>query len=191
MNLMVFKSKTEKRPSRKQLYSLIQSHADHSLILVNKEYADLFRPPPPDGRTYIVQDKRRPWIRHVTGPGIAYTMDEQSPKFQISCSINGVRVKPKYGPKTAPKQIDKATRYVDTTAVTPVIRLIAIKRVEDITGFGKSFIYEQSGKTFPQRIEFGASQRSASRWVEAEVIAWAIQQASNRATQVKNIKETS
>ena len=189
MNLMVFKSKIEKRPSRKGMHSLIQSHADHSLILVNKEYADFFRPPPPDGRTYVVQDKRRPWIKHVTGPGIAYTIDEQSAKFQISCSVNGVRVKPKNGTKVAPKQIDKATRYVDTTAATPVIRLIGIQRVEDITGFGKSYIYEQCGKTFPQRIEFGASQRSASRWVEAEVIAWAMQQVSNRATQVKNFKE--
>ena len=176
---------------RQQLAFEVGRTAPHSIVIVEKKYADFFRPPPPDGHTYIVQDKRRLWIRHVTGPGIAFTMDEQSPKFQISSSVNGVRVKPKYGPKVAPKQIDKATRYVDTTAATPVIRLIGIKRVEDITGFGKSFIYEQCGKTFPQRIEFGASQRSASRWVEAEVIAWAVQQASNRANQVKQIKETS
>lgn len=191
MNLTVLNSKTDKRPSRRGLYSFIQSHAADSLVLVNKEYADLFRPAPPDGRTYIVQDKRRPWIKHVTGPGIAYTMDEQSPKFRISCSVNGVRVKPEYEPKTAPKQINKALRYENATAATPVIRLIGIKRVEDITGFGKSFIYEQCGKSFPQRIEFGASQRSASRWVEAEVTAWAIQQASSRASQVKDIKEAS
>lgn len=176
---------------KQQLTFEVGRTTPHSIVIVEKQYSDFFRPPPPDGRTYIVQDKRRPWIRHVTGPGIAYTMDEQNPKFQISCFVDGVRVKPKYGPKTAPKQIDKATRYADTTAATPVIRLIGIKRVEDITGFGKSFIYEQCGKTFPQRIEFGESKRSASRWVEAEVIAWALQQAADRSNQVKQIKETS
>lgn len=170
---------------KQQLAYEVGRTVPHSIVIVGKEYADFFRPPPTDGRTYIVQDKRRPWIKHVTGSGIAYTMDEQIPKFQISSSVNGVRVKPKYGPKTAPKQIDKATRYVDTTAATPVIRLIGIKRVEDITGFGKSFIYEHCGKTFPQRIEFGASKRSASRWVEAEVTAWAMQRATNRTHQVK------
>jgi predicted DNA-binding transcriptional regulator AlpA len=176
---------------KQQLAYEVGQTAPRSIVIVEKKYADFFRPPPPDGRTYIVQDERRPWIKHVTGLGIAYTINEQSPKFQISCSVNGVRVKPKYGPKTAPKQIDKATRYENATAATPVIRLIGIKRVEDITGFGKSFIYEQCGKTFPQRIEFGASKRSASRWIESEVIAWVTQQVSKRATQVKNIKETS
>ena len=165
---------------KQQLAYEVGRTVPHSIVIVEKKYADFFRPPPSDGHTYIVQDKRRPWIKHVTGAGIAYTMDEQNLKFQISCSVNGVRVKPKYGPKTAPKHIDKATRYVDTTAATPVIRLIGIKRVEDITGFGKSFIYEQCGKTFPQRIEFGKSKRSASRWVESEVIAWVAQQAAMR-----------
>jgi predicted DNA-binding transcriptional regulator AlpA len=113
-------------------------------------------------------------------------MDEQSPKFQISCSVNGARVKPKYGPKTAPKQIDKAMRYENATAATPVIRLIGIKRVEDITGFGKSFIYEQCGKSFPRRIEFGASQRSASRWIEAEIVSWVKDRADARSAQQAN-----
>jgi predicted DNA-binding transcriptional regulator AlpA len=48
--------------------------------------------------------------------------------------------------------------------------LCDIHRVELITGFKKSFIYERSD--FPIPITWGSSKRAASRWVEAEVIQW-------------------
>lgn len=54
----------------------------------------------------------------------------------------------------------------------PVIddeRLLRLSEVENMTGFKKSFIYEQGGKgNFPRRRKIGQS----ARWVLSEVIEW-------------------
>jgi predicted DNA-binding transcriptional regulator AlpA len=151
------------------------------VIYVSKKHSHAFRPPPNDGNTYIIQDKRRPWIKHVSGTGFAYKIDKRDPKFRVSCYVNGKRIDSKHSAKAKPRQIEKSKHYANGSQDAPAIRLIGIKRVEQITGFGKSYIYENCGHSFPQRISFGTSLRSASRWVEAEVIAWAMKQASNRA----------
>ncbi len=157
---------------RHQLASEVEQSGSTSLVIVGSVYADAFRPPPIDGRIYVIQDKRRPWLKHVSGPSGTFTIDDHCPKYKITCYLNGVRVKPKYAVKENLKQIDKAAHYASNISDEPAFRLIGIKRVENITGFGKSYIYENCGKSFPQRISFGASKRSASRWVESEVIAW-------------------
>lgn len=54
----------------------------------------------------------------------------------------------------------------------PVIddeRLLRLSEVESMTGFKKSFIYEQGEKgNFPRRRKIGQS----ARWVLSEVIEW-------------------
>ena len=54
----------------------------------------------------------------------------------------------------------------------PVIdteRLLRLSEVENMTGFKKSFIYEQGEKgNFPRRRKIGQS----ARWVLSEVIEW-------------------
>ena len=54
----------------------------------------------------------------------------------------------------------------------PVIddeRLLRLSEVENMTGFKKSFIYEQGEKgNFPRRRKIGQS----ARWVFSEVIEW-------------------
>ena len=167
---------------RQQLLDEVAQSDPNCVVFVSKEYAHCFRPPPADGRTYYIRDERRPWLMHVSGPHIQCTLDEKNPKVQVRQYVNGKRVPLKYGSKTTPQQVDKTKSFLNANQDAPAIRLISIKRVEQITGFGKSYIYENGGGSFPQRISFGSSQRSASRWIESEVIAWATQMAASRTT---------
>lgn len=51
----------------------------------------------------------------------------------------------------------------------PIDRLLPLRQVIDITGFGKTTIYRLIGdRSFPAPYKAGAS----SRWSEAEVRAW-------------------
>lgn len=53
--------------------------------------------------------------------------------------------------------------------VTDDERLLRLSEVENMTGFKKSFIYEQGEKgNFPRRRKIGQS----ARWVLSEVIEW-------------------
>ena len=167
---------------RQQLLDEVAQSDPNCIVFVSKEFAHCFRPPPPDGRTYYIRDERRPWLIHVSGPHIQCTLDEKNPKDQVHQYVNGKRVPPKYGLKTKPQQVDKTKSFLNADQDAPAIRLIGIKRVEQITGFGKSYIYENCGSSFPQRISFGISQRSASRWIESEVVAWATHMAAGRST---------
>ena len=153
---------------------------DSAIVYVPHHLASHFQKQRQDQHIYCIRNERRPWLVHVGGPGIQYTIDERTPKFQVRQYADGKHIEPKYGPKTKPHQVDKAKSFLNANQDPLPIRLIGIKRVEQITGFGKSYIYENCGGSFPQRISFGSSKRAAARWVEAEVVEWAKQQAATR-----------
>ena len=53
--------------------------------------------------------------------------------------------------------------------VTEDERLLRLSEVENMTGFKKSFIYEQGEKgNFPKRIRIGQS----ARWARSEIVKW-------------------
>jgi len=147
-------------------------------VLVGAEYAKHFTAPPSDGRTYVVEDPRRPDVLHFTYPDGSYKcVDGKSPPTVggIPIVIHPKRVfysDRKNGKRTrlAHKVCAKATvvRQDDTP---PEIRLIDLHRVMRITGFKKSFIYAQQ-PNFPEPVRLGTSRRSSVRWIEAEVLGW-------------------
>ena len=155
---------------------------DSAIVYVPHHLASHFQKQRQDQHTYCIRNERRPWLVHVSGPRTQFTLDEKNPKLQVRQYANGKRIEPKYGSKPKPQQVDKTKSFLNADQDALAIRLISIKRVEQITGFGKSYIYENGGGSFPQRISFGSSKRSASRWIESEVIAWATQMAASRTT---------
>ncbi len=73
-------------------------------------------------------------------------------------------------------------RHVAQLGNTPTKKsLISLKKVIDIVGFNKTFIYSRVDlNQFPQPVKLGNSRRAASRWVEEEVMAWVENLISNR-----------
>lgn len=75
-----------------------------------------------------------------------------------------------------PKHYKKkyGVRHVVQLGNTPAKkRFISLKKVIDIVGFNKTFIYSRVDlNQFPQPVKLGNSRRAASRWVEEEVMAW-------------------
>jgi len=73
---------------------------------------------------------------------------------------------------------------VSPSPFTQPIRLIPIERVGDILGLKKSAIQELAAQgVLPQKIKLGTSRRSAARWVEAEIYAFAWSLATQRPMQ--------
>jgi predicted DNA-binding transcriptional regulator AlpA len=160
-----------------RLKTVIQSAPAGCYVFVTQQYAEFFTAPPSDGRTYVVEDPRRPHVLHFTYPDGRYKcFDDKSlptvggfpvivhPKRVFySDRKNGKRT------RLAHKVCAKATvvRQDDTP---PEIRLLDIHRVMNITGYKKSFIYAQPD--FPEPVRLGTSRRSSVRWIEAEILGW-------------------
>lgn len=160
-----------------RLKTVIQSAPAGSYVFVTQQYAEYFTAPPSDGRTYVVEDPRRPHVFHFTYPDGRYKCIDD--KSQLTVGGIPIVIHPKRvfysdrknGKRTrlAHKVCAKATvvRQDDTP---PEIRLIDIHRVMRITGFKKSFIYEQPD--FPEPVRLGTSRRSSVRWLESEIFQW-------------------
>jgi predicted DNA-binding transcriptional regulator AlpA len=147
------------------------------MIFIGADYAQHFKSVPKDGHTYIVEDPLRKHVHHWTRPdgsyeriekraypykaaGLPLTFHEKKVKGKRA-KKNGLRVASDFGTGVAVRGAADAP---------PSICLIDIHRVMRITGFKKSFIYEQVD--FPQPVRLGTSRRSSVRWVEVEIFAW-------------------
>lgn len=167
-----------KQYTAKQLWDKVAATPQKTTVLVTGQYASQFRSLPNDGRTYIIQDPRRPWVHQVTHSNGAYTrIDDKNPRVHVAVRVirNGKKqsVECKYAPKPKQRQIDELQISATEVGSSPLpIRLIDIKRVMNITGFKKSFLYEQASVGFPLPIRLGSSRRAAARWVESEIIQW-------------------
>ena len=148
------------------------------MVFVSAEYAHKYKSVPKDGRTYIVADPHRNHVLHWTYPDGTYACVEKA-KYPyaepgLALTIHAKRVKGQ--PSRKKKRPRIADEFIGGSTVrcasddSPSICLIDINRVMRITGFRKSFIYEQLN--FPAPIRLGTSQRSAVRWVEAEIYQW-------------------
>ena len=167
-----------KQFTAKQLWDKVAATPQKTTVLVTGQYASQFRSLPNDGRTYIIQDPRRPWVHHVTHSNGAYTrIDDKNPRIHVAVRVirNGKKqpVQSKYAPKPKMRQIEEClVTATELSAGALPIQMIDLKRVMQITSFRKSFIYEQMGIDFPIPIRLGNSRRAAARWVQSEVVAW-------------------
>lgn len=159
------------------VHALIEVNSK-TTVYVSKEFADKFRSPPKDGRVYIVQDVRRPWVHHVTHANGTYSrFDAKNPHVQVEVQVirNGKKITfpSRYEPKPKRRQHEELqTTATEVGSGTLPIRLIGIKRVMDITGFKKSFLHERASVDFPLPIRLGTSRRAAARYVESEILQW-------------------
>lgn len=167
-----------KKPSEaSRLKFAVQNAPEGCLVYVAKESARHFAAPPRDGLTYVVEDINRKGVHHWTCPDGSY---ERLEKRVYPYKVPGLRltfheknVKGKRSKKNASRVAsDFGTGVAVQGAVDapPAICLIDIHRVMRITGFKKSFIYEQVD--FPQPVRLGTTQRSSVRWVEQEIFQW-------------------
>jgi predicted DNA-binding transcriptional regulator AlpA len=160
-----------------QFRQAITQSALGTYVFIQAEFAREFQKIDPDGRFHFVQNPNQKSIYHITNPdGSTEVWDGR--KFKDGQLIDGVRHFAKRV-KGVKRGRQKGKREADATSKSaaivrpagpPEICLCDIHRVELITGFKKSFIYERSD--FPIPITWGSSKRAASRWVEAEVIQW-------------------
>jgi predicted DNA-binding transcriptional regulator AlpA len=159
-----------------RLKTAIQRAPIGCVVYVAQQYAEYFTAPPSDEHTYVVEDPRRPHVLHCTNPDGTYMrIDDKNPLTvgAIPIVINPKRVfhrdrKNVKHIRFAHKVSTKVTAVLQED--TPTICLIDISRVMRITGFKKSFIYEQMD--FPKPVRLGTSRRSSVRWVEAEIYQW-------------------
>ena len=167
-----------KQFTAKQLWDKVAATTQKTTVLVTGQYASQFRSLPNDGRVYIIQDPRRPWVHHVTHANGAYSrLDDKNPRIHVAVQVirNGKKhaVQCKYAPMPKQRQIGECMVIAtELSAGALPIQMIDLKRVMQITSFRKSFIYEQMGIDFPIPIRLGSSRRSAARWVQSEVVAW-------------------
>lgn len=165
------------------------TQAKPSMIFVGKEYAHLTDALRAPGRTIVTEDPRRNWLSHINFADGRYTkFDEKNPRIQIGACItrNGTKmyVPQKYAPKPQPRQVEELQSCVSEVdhGASPV--LISIQKVIQLTGFQRSFLYEQQALgNFPLPIRFGTSRRAASRWVKTEILAWCQAQMDKRTPQ--------
>ena len=168
-----------KKPTEaSRLKATVRAAPPNCMIYVCAEYAHDFKTVPKDGRTYIVEDPRRPHVLHWTSPDGSYkcydTRNLSLTVGGIPFDINPKRVfcrDAKKGKQTrfAHEICAKAT-VVRQDDAPPAICLIDIHRVMRITGFKKSFIYKQLD--FPHPVRLGTSRRSSVRWVQEEILLW-------------------
>lgn len=167
-----------KKPSEaSRLKFAVQNAPEGCLVYVTKESARLFAAPPSDGRTYVVEDINRKGVHHWTCPDGSYERLEKRvypykvPGLRLTFhekNVKGKRAK-KNGSRVA-SDFGTGVAVRGAADAPPAICLIDIHRVMRITGFKKSFIYEQVD--FPQPVRLGTSRRSSVRWVEMEIFAW-------------------
>lgn len=143
-------------------------------VYAGKEYAPAFRAPPRDGNVYIVEDPKRPGVLHWTDPQGNYRCLTNPPAcLRVTIGPKKVRGAAKPTKKLA-RTVESLPASMSLQSVPdtdPVpIRLIKLERVIQITGFGKSFLYDQAD--FPRPVKLGKAKRAAVRWSEAEVVAW-------------------
>lgn len=159
-----------------------------SMVFVSPEYAHKYKSVPKDGRTYIVADPHRKHVLHWTYPDGTYECTEKAtyphdvPGMALTIHAKRVKGQPsrkKKRPRIADEFIGGSIAQCPSDN-PPAICLIDINRVMRITGFRKSFIYEQSN--FPAPVRLGATQRSAVRWIEAEIYQWVNALAAKRPT---------
>jgi len=181
--------KVPKRDEANRLKAIVQAAPEKCMVLVTAENAHHFKTVPQDGRTYFVQDPRRPWVYHVTYPsGESIRMDDRKPPPNWCITTSALRNDEKriqrhkrHAKKGASRTADKLSVGLTIQRQTddpPVVCLIDINRVMRICGFKKSFIYEQLD--FPTPVRFGTSRRSSVRWVESEIIFWVNELTSKR-----------
>lgn len=161
-----------------RLKTAVQNAPAGCMVYVAKQYATYFTSPPLDGRTYMVEDLRRPGILHVTYPDGTYERREEG-AFRNN-KLPGQwqrhhdkRVKRNWIMKKGSRlasDFGTGMAVHGATDTPPSICLIDIHRVMRITGFKKSFIYEQVD--FPEPVRLGTSRRSSVRWVESEIYQW-------------------
>lgn len=157
------------------LKARIEAAPKNCQVLVGTDYAHLFKSPPKDGRTYIVEDPERKGVTHWTYPDGSYVCVDLNRNpltkfFEIrERRIYGVPHRKKKPARLASDLANGVSVRGDADPI-PAMALIDIKRVMRISGFKKSFIYEQPN--FPQPVKLGDSRRAPVRWVESEVLAW-------------------
>ncbi len=171
-----------------RLKLVVRAAPENCMVVVSPEYAQCFKSVPKDGRTYVVADPLRKQVLHWTYPDGTYARVEK-PVYPVTVPELLLTIREKRV-KGQPRRKKKRSRVADElcaeTSVQsqsdapPAICLIDIKRVMRISGFKKSFIYEQLD--FPAPVRLGTSQRSSVRWIEEEVIQWVSALAAKRPT---------
>lgn len=158
-----------------RLWKIIDAAPTECSVYVPARYATHFQSPPRDGRVYFVQDPRKPSVLHRTsGDGVYTRLDHEKIPGQRPLSMRvEVHVKGKPRPKRKgplPTVGVCAVMAKEISEEALQICLIDIKQVMRICGFSRSFIHDRAD--FPKPYRLGNAQRSASRWVEAEIVAW-------------------
>jgi predicted DNA-binding transcriptional regulator AlpA len=130
---------------------------------------------------YFGIDKINPNVLHQVDANGKYERIDVSEKIKITRRVTHytgqqwARYKQRQT-KSHPKHHKKkhGARHLAVLGNTPTKRrFISLKKVIDIVGFNKTFIYSRVDlNQFPQPVKLGNSRRAASRWVEEEVIAW-------------------
>ena len=169
----------------RRLWAAVNAAPKNCLVYVTASHAKHFQSLPRDSHSYMVQDPHTPSVVHWTKPDGSYTrLDNRNAgngqRTSMLVEVN-VKGKPRRSRKKAGRVVDSNILMSATTASaadTPAICLIDINRVMRICGFKRSFIYDQPG--FPKPVSLGTSRRSASRWIEEEVVAWAQDLANKR-----------
>lgn len=171
-----------------RLKLVVRAAPENCMVIVSPEYAQYFKSVPKDGRTYVVADPLRKQVMHWTYPDGTYARVEK-PVYPVTVPELLLTIREKRV-KGQPRRKKKRSRIADEFGAEstvqrqsddpPTICLIDIKRVMRIAGFRKSFIYEQLD--FPAPVRLGTSQRSAVRWVEAEIYQWVNALAEKRMT---------
>lgn len=177
----------KKSHDARRLWEAVNAAPKNCLVYVTASHAKHFQSLPRDGHTYMVQDPYTASVVHRTKPDGSYSrLDTRNAgnaqKASMLVEVN-VKGKPRLSRKKAGRVIDSSLLMSATTASAadmPAICLIDINRVMRISGFKRSFIYDQPG--FPKPVSLGTSRRSASRWIEAEILAWAQDLANKRKT---------
>jgi len=184
--------KITKRNESDNLKATVKAAPKNCMVLVSPEFAHHYKTVPKDGRTYIVQDPRRPHVQHWTYPDGTYAcIGKETRPFKVpglpltfhAKQVKGLRRNKNILSRTADEFSDDlpVQRQSDDP---PVVCLIDIKRVIRICGFKKSFIYEQID--FPAPVRLGTSRRSSVRWIESEVVQWVSDLAAKRITSPPN-----
>jgi predicted DNA-binding transcriptional regulator AlpA len=176
--------KTPRKPTIAAVRAFIAEQG-RATVYVTEDYAPAFRKPPRDGNVYIVEDPKRRGVLHWTDrDGHYLCLEEKSALLVPVSSTKGPRNKKPKKPVRRVEQLTSSALLQSVPDADPVpIRLIKLERVMQITGFGKSFLYEQAD--FPRPVKLGIAKRAAVRWSEAEVTAWVNNLLAGRGDQVE------
>lgn len=172
-----------------KLYAQIQATgATH--VCLEARYQHLFSPAPADGRVYMFPDMDDPNMAYLSNEAGQYErLDRVEASVRLLSRKTAIQTTPHelvrrkhsvYGVRHKHKRIRRDEQLKN---FTPSMRLISLKKVIEIVGFNKTFIYAQVElHQFPLPVKLGHSRRAASRWVEEEVIEWVENLMSSRAS---------